>query len=822
MAIPSWLTVTPKEGSNNQDITLKASELTGRKERTGSVVGTTKGTSDIASASATLPVTQTGKAQHITLNTGETTKSVVATGGSVTVQGVTNCGVLKLASTATVISGVTATLKIDKESGSTASWTDVSGWDGITNTTVTGEPGESHEYRFLITFTIPANESTSERKHILKLSNGTDSVTSETITITQLTGVKTYSDITISSVSCDALPADGTKKTVSVSYSQTWGWNGSTTGGGTITSGATTSLSKTDENKVVIDGMTLSENLGTTFRSRTATAGQFNVKVSLNGKEASKNFTVNSEGNDIQSISVNVKDSDAVFSYSDMSAANTTNTPNVSYNDPTTFEIKCTFLSGQVVNYYDESGEINEILEPYFVINFTNAFTKQSGSDKMSVNSTDGTVTSNMGTSWSAGRSCVVKLVISLEGSNFETSEHCPTASTSTTATCNQTANLITKIALSNYGISYSKAVSAAGSSSVAPTESTPKTTYTYSSGSSTLEPPTIEGRTNPVGVLTATTVYTAGTAQNGFSTADTSTGTMSCDSCGTTVTSARNSSTITATVTHTFTPDGEAISAGQQKLTATSSASDYATQVANVATYGDVTITPGSVEDIPASGGSRAKASGHSYSQTVSYTSGSTRAGSCSESWSTTVTASSLGTTITERKSVGTLTLTVSGEGSKSATYSYTVYQQANAITNYGDVTISQSSPIAIKPEGQTYVMDTAISQTMTYTSNATRVLQGPVSKSWSVKTVCEGFSLDKSTNSVTVTSNPGVTQRGPYVVTYSVTGEGSKSATKDITFTQQAASSYISFNPNSLTFIAAGETKTVTVSSNDSWTIS
>lgn len=85
-------------------------------------------------------------------------------------------------------------------------------------------------------------------------------------------------------------------------------------------------------------------------------------------------------------------------------------------------------------------------------------------------------------------------------------------------------------------------------------------------------------------------------------------------------------------------------------------------------------------------------------------------------------------------------------------------------------------------------------------------------------MKTICEGFSLDKNTNSVTITQNPGVTQRGPYVVTYSVTGEGSKTATKNITFTQQAASSYIIFNPNSLTFIAAGETKTVTVSSNDS----
>lgn len=74
---------------------------------------------------------------------------------------------------------------------------------------------------------------------------------------------------------------------------------------------------------------------------------------------------------------------------------------------------------------------------------------------------------------------------------------------------------------------------------------------------------------------------------------------------------------------------------------------------------------------------------------------------------------------------------MTATGEGSKYATKSYTVYQAANVITNYGDVTIMQTSPVSIVPAGQTYVMNTAIAQTMTYTSGATRSITGATSKS-------------------------------------------------------------------------------------------
>ena len=193
-----------------------------------------------------------------------------------------------------------------------------------------------------------------------------------------------------------------------------------------------------------------------------------------------------------------------------------------------------------------------------------------------------------------------------------------------------QTANLITDISLSGFKISYSKSVSAAGSTSVLPTVTQPTCTYTYTSGKTSTSEPKDESGNSPIS-KSAVITYTAGIAQNGFSVANTATGSMTSTSCGTTVTTARNSSTITATNVTTIDPTTTATAAGQVKKTASATSSDYATQIANTATYGEVVITGDysqSDDDIPASGGSRASIKAYSASQTVTYTSGASRAG--------------------------------------------------------------------------------------------------------------------------------------------------------------------------------------------------
>ena len=146
-------------------------------------------------------------------------------------------------------------------------------------------------------------------------------------------------------------------------------------------------------------------------------------------------------------------------------------------------------------------------------------------------------------------------------------------------------------------------------------------------------------------------------------------------------------------------------------------------------------------------------------------------------------------------------------------------VTQEANVAT-YGDVIVAATTPVSLAAAGTTYDLKVEVtaSQTLTFTSGDTKA--GDIDFTYTQKTVATGFSL--SNGVVTVTENPGATQRGGYVVTVKADGEGSKTASKDITFNQQGSESYITVSPETLIFEAAGGTQTITISSNDSWTIS
>lgn len=246
--------------------------------------------------------------------------------------------------------------------------------------------------------------------------------------------------------------------------------------------------------------------------------------------------------------------------------------------------------------------------------------------------------------------------------------------------------------------------------------------------------------------------------------------------------------------------------------------------QEANTATYGDVSITGGTVADIPASGDTREAATGLSATQTVTFTSGDTRAGEVEVTYSDAVTAPSLGTTVKSRTKIDTLIATATGEGGKNATKSFDVYQAANAAT-YGEVVINQTTPVSLSPDGQTYNIIPAATQTVTYTSGASRTQassSNPVQiiSEYEVKTPQTGFSLNN--NQVTVTKNPNVSARNGFVVTITSTGEGGKIATKDITFNQQSNDSTIVISPETLTFEYTGGTKQLTITSNDEWELS
>ncbi len=311
-------------------------------------------------------------------------------------------------------------------------------------------------------------------------------------------------------------------------------------------------------------------------------------------------------------------------------------------------------------------------------------------------------------------------------------------------------------------------------------------------------------------------------------------TGAVTAASKGTTVSDVTEVDAVTVTVT-------------LNGKTSASSESVSVKQAANTVAYEDVKFNPDktlSISDIPASGGTVGEGqitwSGtgtYIAAQHITYTSGSeywlseeTSDGSTFPKIAISyneVTAASKGTAVSARTEAGVIIITATGAGDKTATKTLTVYQAANSAT-YGDVTIGQATPVSLAAPGETYQIVPGMKQTVTYTSGATRTESTPadnkvqLSADYTVKTAKEGFSLDTNAGKVTVNLNPTTAPREGFVVTISAEGEGGKTATKDITFNQQGSSSTLDLSPDTMSFIAAGETKTLTITSNDSWTLS
>lgn len=136
--------------------------------------------------------------------------------------------------------------------------------------------------------TMGNNTSTSTRSGTVTL---TQAETNKKVTIScsQSAGYKTYSEITASGGAVTDIPASGGTRssfTTLPTYSQTWGWNGSTTGGGTITSGASISY-----------GTAVSaSNLKDIIKSRIQ-VGTITGTLSLNGKTKSVSVPVYQEAN---------------------------------------------------------------------------------------------------------------------------------------------------------------------------------------------------------------------------------------------------------------------------------------------------------------------------------------------------------------------------------------------------------------------------------------------------------------------------------------------------------------------------------------------
>ena len=210
------------------------------------------------------------------------------------------------------------------------------------------------------------------------------------------------------------------------------------------------------------------------------------------------------------------------------------------------------------------------------------------------------------------------------------------------------------------------------------------------------------------------------------------------------------------------------------------------------ISAYGDVSASCSVPNDIPASGGSVTVSRSVSQTKTRQYyytsgTPGRTASENCTVTWNTsdvTASADKIGAFEKVRTAIKTFNYTATGEGSKSKSVSCTAYQQANAVTSYGDITGTLSLSVGDIPAsgGTKKTSDVSATkscaQVIVYTSTAERsgtVTYGAVT------------GADVSANSLTseVKARTAIKSNAFYIT---ATGEGSKTKTAYATVYQQA----------------------------------
>lgn len=225
MAKPSWITVVSgSTGSGSGTRSLKASPHTGRSSRSGSIKGVTSG-----GASDSVVLSQVGASEFIMVD--KTSYSVTALGGTVKITGTSNSPSLKIYQLSDPSSLSNFALKVNGTAYS---------WDGNSSHEISGDPGASSSYTFEISFDVAENQTESSKDITFMLTDsGNRYPSSDEIIITQAAGVKTY-DVDNASVwfrySNYNIGAEGGTTDVPYhTFSLPWGWNGKTSGGGTLT-----------------------------------------------------------------------------------------------------------------------------------------------------------------------------------------------------------------------------------------------------------------------------------------------------------------------------------------------------------------------------------------------------------------------------------------------------------------------------------------------------------------------------------------------------------------------------------------------------------
>ena len=203
--IPSYLLWVPKTGTGNAQIKINSvSPYTGRVDRSTSVPGKIVGKSN----SVTVTVLEKATDEFITHN--GLTINVAKGGETIHVTGKSNSKLLTFTwKTNFGIADVTSF----KVNGST---TATSGTD------ITGDPGATGEYTYVVTVVVPKNETIKARSATLEI-KGEGSTVVKTITITQALGDSyLYLNLPGTTTATVTIPKGGGEQTLSVLSNDEW------------------------------------------------------------------------------------------------------------------------------------------------------------------------------------------------------------------------------------------------------------------------------------------------------------------------------------------------------------------------------------------------------------------------------------------------------------------------------------------------------------------------------------------------------------------------------------------------------------------------
>lgn len=272
MAENSWLTASPVSGSGDLSVSVGGSLWTGRLDRSGQL--TVSGVT-FPDLSCVLNCTQAGSV--ILESIGESSATVGAlVEGYVALQGVSiRSNLASLAFSFVGSDGDSAWVSGIRYS--------VDGGDTMLDSgaSIPGDPGATGAYTAAVYVSVAEETSGVSRSGVLTVSGSGQTLE---FTVSQSAGVKTYGPVEILSLTAADVPASGGSVTSgSVIYQQTYGWNGATSGAGTITSGGSVSWS---------GGASGIGSLGTTVKDRSVVGSPLVVTVALNDQVGSSSVDI--------------------------------------------------------------------------------------------------------------------------------------------------------------------------------------------------------------------------------------------------------------------------------------------------------------------------------------------------------------------------------------------------------------------------------------------------------------------------------------------------------------------------------------------------